>query len=242
MEPTFDVYLSGDLLEGFTPESVAGNLARLFKVDAAAAAKLVDGQQHRVKSNCNKAAALQYRKALTEIGANVTVLRHGADAPTSAETSAESANAPSPRAAATPAAGKADFLSDMPADRNPHPGSSALPATPEQARHIAQAKARESGKSASFESYRPGDKPIDFQPSGHGSSDPRLIDELTIAPVGALISEGGSEPAYKLVTPPDFDVAPPGEPIPTLQEHKEAINPNIDHLHLAPLRDDVKEN
>jgi len=76
METRFDVYLSGEVADGFTPEQVCEGLGRLFSIDAEAARRLVNGQRHRVKQQCDKATALQYREALLGIGALVAVERH----------------------------------------------------------------------------------------------------------------------------------------------------------------------
>lgn len=76
METRFDVYLSGEVVDGFTRDQVREGLGRLFSIDSGAAERLVNGERHRVKQQCDKATALQYREALLGIGAQVTVERH----------------------------------------------------------------------------------------------------------------------------------------------------------------------
>ena len=76
MEPSFDVYVTGDTLAGFQRETVVAGLAQLFSIEDAAAARLFDGSKRRVKAGCDKATALRYREALSGIGASVLVERH----------------------------------------------------------------------------------------------------------------------------------------------------------------------
>lgn len=103
MEPLFDVYVTGETLDGFHPTSVIADLARLFGIDETAAARLVDGTKRRVKANCDKATALKYRETLSNIGASVVIERqaressgHGAvpDSASSAVTGIEQPSDP----------------------------------------------------------------------------------------------------------------------------------------------------
>lgn len=79
MESTFDVYLTGEVLPGFERGDAVSQLAKVFKLDLAVADQLVSGQKRRVKANCNKAAALQFRQILTAAGLQVAVQRHSED-------------------------------------------------------------------------------------------------------------------------------------------------------------------
>lgn len=91
MEPRFDVYVTGDTLDGFQRASVLLGLAHLFSIDDAAAAQLFDGSKRQVKAGCDKATALKYREALAGIGAAVLVERHPDEPPPSASLDSEGA-------------------------------------------------------------------------------------------------------------------------------------------------------
>lgn len=88
---------------------------------------------------------------------------------------------------------------------------------------------------ARFHSKDPGLGTVEWdsgdQPSESSSA------EFTVAPVGTSMSEHVQRKPFKSVTVPNFDVARPGEVIPTLPEKKASVAPNIDHLQLAPMSD-----
>lgn len=75
MEPTFDIFLSGELEAGSSKETVAAAFAQQFSVTTETALSLLDGKRHRIKSKCTKDAALRYRQALAKIGAKVVIAR-----------------------------------------------------------------------------------------------------------------------------------------------------------------------
>jgi len=76
MENTFDIYLTGRLLEGHSREAVVAALTELFTLESADALRLVDGTRRRVKMSCDRATALNYRERLLAIGMDVAIERH----------------------------------------------------------------------------------------------------------------------------------------------------------------------
>ena len=76
MENTFDVYLTGRLLDGHPEDTVVAGLTELFTLEAADASRLVDGTRRRVKTSCDRATALNYRERLLAIGIDVAIERH----------------------------------------------------------------------------------------------------------------------------------------------------------------------
>ncbi len=92
MEPRFDVYVTGDTLDGFQRDSVLAGLVHLFSIDDAAAEQLFDGTKRQVKAGCDKATALKYREALAGIGAAVLVERHPDEPPNAASPASEGAD------------------------------------------------------------------------------------------------------------------------------------------------------
>jgi hypothetical protein len=92
LEPKFDVYVTGDTLDGFQRDSVVAGLVHLFSIDGAAAEQLFDGSKRQVKAGCDKATALRYREALAGIGAAVLVERHPDETPHSASLASQGAD------------------------------------------------------------------------------------------------------------------------------------------------------
>ena len=73
-------------------------------------------------------------------------------------------------------------------------------------------------------SWEPPEKPIE-----------PAATELTVAPVGILLGDNSDATSQPAVSVPDLEVAAAGEVIPTLPQHKEALNPKTGHLRIAPL-------
>ncbi len=191
MDPSFDVYLSGNLLAGFERDGVTAGICQLFSVEHASAEKLLDGLPHRIKSDCDKATALKYRESLSKVGAEVSIVRHGSPPPdptlTTNPLGEHGATAPSsaPAPVGAPAPTPAVF------------GAAA------------------------------GDAP-----SADSTTASESMTALSIAPVGALMSEDIEPAPNTAVTLPAFDVAPAGEVIPTLPNQASPVQVNIEHLHL----------
>lgn len=191
MDPSFDVYLSGNLLAGFELDGVTAGICQLFSVEHASAAQLLDGLPHRIKSDCDKATALKYRESLTKVGAEVSIVRHGSPPPDSSSATNPSgedgAPAPSPSPSSTPAPAPMPAVSDTAA--------------------------------------------VDTPPADRTTASESMTG-LSIAPVGALMSEEVEPAPNAAVTLPAFDVAPAGEVIPTLPNQASPVQVNIEHLHL----------
>ncbi|MFT5484724.1 MAG: hypothetical protein ACI9GW_003392, partial [Halieaceae bacterium] len=73
MTMLYDIYFSGELVEGFDRNTVARNLGQLFKADENTVAKLLGGQTQRLKRGLDKAGALKYKKALAAAGAQIAI-------------------------------------------------------------------------------------------------------------------------------------------------------------------------
>ena len=69
MEARYNVYFSGQLLEGQDPGSVRNSLAKLFNADEATLEKLFSGNAQLIKRDCDKATALKYKQAMERAGA-----------------------------------------------------------------------------------------------------------------------------------------------------------------------------
>ncbi|MBT4521919.1 MAG: hypothetical protein HOC23_18125 [Halieaceae bacterium] len=81
MEPLYDVYFAGQLLEGQDLESVRLQLAKLFKANEQTLDRLFSGDTQLVKRSCDKATALKYQQAMKRAGAR-PIIRASAKAST----------------------------------------------------------------------------------------------------------------------------------------------------------------
>lgn len=78
MEPRYNIYFDGQLLEGHDGAEVRARLARLFKADEATLAKLFSGKLQLLKRDCDKATALHYKQALEGAGARPVIRQSAA--------------------------------------------------------------------------------------------------------------------------------------------------------------------
>ncbi|QIB66768.1 hypothetical protein [Kineobactrum salinum] len=81
MEPRYNIYFDGQLLDGHTSAEVRARLARLFKADEATLDKLFSGKLQLLKRDCDKATALHYKQALERAGARPLVRQSAVDSP-----------------------------------------------------------------------------------------------------------------------------------------------------------------
>jgi hypothetical protein len=69
MESLYNIYYSGELLEGQQLDQVRAKLAALFKANDATLDKLFSGNPQLVKRGCDKPTALKYKQAMENAGA-----------------------------------------------------------------------------------------------------------------------------------------------------------------------------
>ena len=69
MSERYDICFSGQVLEGHDAKTVRASLAKLFKADQATLDKLFSGNTQIIKRGCDRATALQYKKAMENAGA-----------------------------------------------------------------------------------------------------------------------------------------------------------------------------
>ena len=78
-QPLYDIYFTGQLVDGCDASAAKLNLATLFKSTPEAAAKLFTGKPQLLKRGVDKAAALKYKAALHKAGLLVAFKAHLAD-------------------------------------------------------------------------------------------------------------------------------------------------------------------
>lgn len=80
--PTYDIFFSGEIIEGFHPESVQNNLEKLLKVDAEKISRLFSGKPIRIKSGVDQETAIKYRTTFQEAGALIEIKMTQVNTPT----------------------------------------------------------------------------------------------------------------------------------------------------------------
>jgi hypothetical protein len=81
----FDIYFRGEMLDDADPAAVREGVARLFKLEAAAAARLFSGKPVRVKHDVDADSASRYRAAFRDVGALVQIVAAGSAPPAARE-------------------------------------------------------------------------------------------------------------------------------------------------------------
>jgi hypothetical protein len=76
MEPLYDIYFSGQLVEEFEAAEVRDNLVKLFKVNTVALEKLFSGKPQPIKRGVDKAGAIKYKTAMARAGAVAVIKAH----------------------------------------------------------------------------------------------------------------------------------------------------------------------
>ncbi len=81
MEERYNIYFSGQVLEGHDIAQVRLQLAKLFKADDTTLDKLFSGSPQLIKRNCDKDTALKYQQAMKKAGAKPVIRAAEAAAP-----------------------------------------------------------------------------------------------------------------------------------------------------------------
>ncbi len=106
MKKEFDVYFSGEVLDGFELDAVKAAVGRIFKIDGPRLEALFSGKPVRIKKNLSVERAGKFRKLFRDSGALVQIVPAGEPPP---HPSAMTKPPPSPRAE-KPAAADNPFL------------------------------------------------------------------------------------------------------------------------------------
>jgi hypothetical protein len=69
MKERYDIYFSGQVMDGHDLESVRSKLSILFKADQTTLDKLFSGKAQLIKRNCDHSTALKYKNAMEQAGA-----------------------------------------------------------------------------------------------------------------------------------------------------------------------------
>jgi hypothetical protein len=75
-QPLYDIYFTGELVEGIDANTAKTNLANLFKTSPESVAKLFNGKPQALKRGVDKTEALKYKTALHKAGLLVAFKAH----------------------------------------------------------------------------------------------------------------------------------------------------------------------
>ncbi|MCP3868301.1 MAG: hypothetical protein GY703_09455 [Gammaproteobacteria bacterium] len=81
-EQLYDIFFSGQILQGRNPVEVRSRIAKIFNADENALERLFSGTPVRVKAGVNEETAVTYRVAFRDAGASVNIKPCGQPAPT----------------------------------------------------------------------------------------------------------------------------------------------------------------
>jgi len=81
MKKEFDVYFSGEVLEGFELDEVKAAVGRIFKIEGPQLEALFSGKPVRIKKNLSVERAGKFRKLFRDSGALVQIVPAGAAPP-----------------------------------------------------------------------------------------------------------------------------------------------------------------
>jgi hypothetical protein len=223
MTERYNVYFAGRLMDGHDLDSVREKLAKVFNLDQQTLDKLFSGKNQLIKSDCDKATALQYKVVMQRAGAESTINRIKAElkqanaAPTKMHTAAEKIAA----LAATPITGRLET-----------PGLIA-PASVTQ-----QEKTTGTG---GIDLAAPGTDVLLVHERAALIS--RNVDTsgLALDTLGQRLSQEPSSPPAMPDTS-HLNMAPVGDMIPNLPPSRNPVSPNIDDLTLSPLDFDFSDD
>ena len=248
-EPRYDILFAGEILAGNHRDTVAENLARLFKATPETVARLMDGGTHVLKRGTDRETALKYESAMQRAGARA-ILR---------EVAAESAPTPPPPQTPAPA--------PMPADPAPArtagpdatglslapPGSEVL--APHERRSVDAVVVDTSGIALASVFAAPSgtDRPpppaapdtshisiaapgADLLEGHHAPAPPPPPDTaaLSLAAPGARLAPQEERPPIAPPDPQDITLAPPGALLEELKPERKPLNPDTSGISLLP--------
>jgi len=217
MEPLYNIYYAGEILEGQDGGAVRAKLAALFNASEATLDKLFSGTPQLLKRDCDKATALKYKQAMEKAGARPVIRKAGESAPAApapAEPETQRKLSTAERIAALAAAPDVGYRET---------------AQPAAAPPAAQEAAAEGGLSAApptGDLLRPEER---SQP---------VVREIDVSALSAESSYGRLAAAMPAPPPaPDtshLQLGEAGESIPNLSPQAAPLAPDISSLELSP--------
>jgi hypothetical protein len=233
-EMLFDLFITGKLVNGLSPDIAQNNFARLFKTTPEKVSRYFSGEPQLFKRGIDKAAALRYKEALHTAGVLVSFMAHKPDAATSNDKNKPTTEY-SPSSSDTSSGNR----------QNQHDGN---PKTEENRDKDAFTLAPVGSDVLRREERRefvPADIDtssikvvpafVDIEPEEKNAPLPPDTTHLTIAAAGEDLLLEKPEPTLPLpLDLASITLAPPGTPLDEIHEDVIPLNPDVSALSLAP--------
>lgn len=220
-EQHYDLFFSGQILDGFFEDFVKADLKVLFKTDDAYIDQLFSGQVRPIKKKVDKKTAVKFQRAFKQAGARLIVKQHAADAAAGSAPATKPSQPKSaqPRQQAAPAAVNAELVTTAVQGEN---------------------------DDSLIEHHQPDIKPPEQIPQWSVSAPGAQLSEqteqrvaeidtsdLTIAQPGADLSDETQAPPVADITTDHLSVAPPGTELETLDDKAAPVQVDISHIKLS---------
>jgi hypothetical protein len=233
----YDILFRGELLPGFSADTVRDNLARLFKASPETIARLMDGGTHALKKNADHATVVKYREAMQRAGAKAE-LRAAADTP----------SMPAPAPAPAPAAAiesselglappGTELLAAHERTHAPDPGIDTshlklLPAFTQSP--VSEQRSAPAAPDTSHLSVAKAGEDLLTERAATKTPPPPDISHLSLAAPGANLEVLHPVDATLIPDISGITLAPPGAPLDEIRPQRKPVNPDISRLRLEP--------
>ncbi len=237
MDPLYDIFFAGQLVDGVDETTARSRLGQLFKANEATLDKLFSGKPMAIKRGLDKAGAIKYKRAMEKAGA-VALVR--------AQAAPEPAPAPPPN----------DTFND---DDLPSSADIAAPAPAPESGSMAdriaalasEPAAASTSRAASFgdtSEVAEGNMTLAAAGSDVLNEDERTqVESVEVDTSGINLASGFEEPeALGGSTEPALDpdtshlsMGEVGEDIPHLEVEVEELDPDVSHLSMGEVGEDI---
>ncbi len=240
-EMLFDIFITGKLVNGVSPDEAQQNFANLFKTTSDKVSRYFSGQPQLFKRAINKTEALRYKEALHKAGVLVSFMAHkpaaAASDPASAAASPEQPSSTvTTRAAAS--AGEEHAQSSQEDDR-----AAALTLAPvgsdvlnKDERHEFVAADVDTSNIKMVSAF------LDVEPVAKDTPPAPDTGHLSIAAAGVdLLDDKPDAPAPLDLDLDSLSLAPAGSLLDEIHDDLPPVNPDISALSIAPPGADILE-
>ena len=227
-EQQYDLFFSGQLLDGHFTDFVKADIKQLFKADDAYVNALFSGKEQVIKAKVDKATAIKYQQAFKKAGAKLIVKAHSAQVTQQTAHQASNKMTPTSPSVSKPVAPKPTVTAST--------GPLSLTTQPSQGENSAdlienhQADIHAPSAVPNWDVSAPGVQLVEatvFQPANIDTSD------ITVADVGAnLIAQQGFEEPTPFIDTSSISLAKAGGFIETLDDKPAPVRVDISHLRL----------
>lgn len=243
----FDIYFTGELVDGINSDQAKLGFAKLFKTTVIKVNKYFNGKPQLIKRGLSKAEAIKYKTALHQAGLMIAVKNHQAEEPTLTTTQTRTSSETNKVIAPSTTDHKTDTLSvnDTGGDLlQPNEKKPFIPANIDTSAikltspfNLEVPKVNEPTIPAPDTSHLSvANVGADLIENPEPSLPPLPLDleQLSLAPVGAVIETLKDEQPSQQRDTSHLSLANPGATIETLKDKKPALNPDTSSLKLMP--------